>query len=69
MLVARIKRPGAQLAIDNAPSAPKIEQLTLVRIILPLPRKRSRNAGHAAIGQAVGRFFDTADRLAGRLIP
>jgi hypothetical protein len=39
MLVARIKRPGAQLVIDNAPSAPKIEQLTLVRIILPLTKK------------------------------
>ena len=37
--MARIKRPGAQLAIDNAPSAPKIEQLTFVRIILPLTKK------------------------------
>ena len=36
MLVARIKRPGAQLVLDNAPSPPKIEQMTLVRIILPL---------------------------------
>lgn len=39
MLVGRIKRAGAQLAIDNAPSTPKIDQLTLVRIILPLTRK------------------------------
>ena len=39
MLVARIKRAGARLALDNAPSAPKIEQLTLVRIILPLKKK------------------------------
>ncbi len=39
MLVAKIKRPGARLAMDNVPSAPKIEQLTLVRIILPLPPK------------------------------
>jgi hypothetical protein len=39
MLVARINRAGARLALDNAPSAPKIEQLTLVRIILPLKKK------------------------------
>ena len=39
MLVARIKRAGARLALDNAPSPPKIEQLTLVRIILPLNKK------------------------------
>ena len=39
MLVARIKRAGARLVLDNAPSAPKIEQLTLVRIILPLKKK------------------------------
>ena len=36
MLVARIKRPGARLDLDNVPSPPKIDQLTLVRIILPL---------------------------------
>ena len=39
MLVARIKRIGARLALDNAPSAPKIDQLTMVRIILPLKKK------------------------------
>jgi hypothetical protein len=39
MLVARIKRAGAQIGIDNAPSTPKIDQLTLVRIILPLTKK------------------------------
>jgi hypothetical protein len=43
MLVARIKRPGAQLIIDNAPSTPKIEQLTLVRIILPLNTKKAKS--------------------------
>jgi hypothetical protein len=36
MLVARIKRPGAQLFLDKVPSPPKIDQLTMVRIILPL---------------------------------
>jgi hypothetical protein len=39
MLVARIKRAGARLEMDNVPSAPKIDQLTLVRIILPLNKK------------------------------
>jgi hypothetical protein len=38
MLVARIARPGARLVLDNAPSPPKIDQLTLVRIILPLQK-------------------------------
>jgi hypothetical protein len=39
MLVARIKRSGARLVLDNAASAPKVEQLTLVRMILPLNKK------------------------------
>jgi hypothetical protein len=39
MLVARINRPGAQLRLDNVPSPPKIDQLTLVRIILPLKQQ------------------------------
>jgi hypothetical protein len=42
MLVARIARPGARLVLENAPSAAKIDQLTLVRIILPL--KKSEGA-------------------------
>jgi len=36
MLVARINRAGARLDLDNVPTPPKIDQLTLVRIILPL---------------------------------
>ena len=36
MLVARIKQPGAQLVLENAPSPPKLDQTTLIRIILPL---------------------------------
>jgi hypothetical protein len=39
MLVAQVKRPGAQLALDNAPSPPKIDQTTVMRVILPLKRK------------------------------
>jgi hypothetical protein len=36
MLVARINRTGARLDLDNVPSPPKIDQLTLVRLILPI---------------------------------
>jgi hypothetical protein len=39
MLVARINRPGAQLRLDNVPSPPKTDQLTMVRLILPLKQK------------------------------
>ena len=42
MLVARIDRTGARLVLDKAPSPPKIDQLTLVRLILPL--KKSQGA-------------------------
>jgi hypothetical protein len=40
MLVARIGRPGARLVIENAPSSPKVDQTTLVRIILPLKKAK-----------------------------
>jgi hypothetical protein len=36
MLVARIDRPAARVAIGNAPSEPKVEQTTVLRVILPL---------------------------------
>ncbi len=36
MLVARTKRPGAQMAVGNAPNEPKIDQTTLLRVVLPL---------------------------------
>jgi hypothetical protein len=42
MLVARINRTGARLVLDKTPSPPKIDQLTLVRLILPL--KKSQGA-------------------------
>jgi hypothetical protein len=38
MLVARIDRIGARLVLDKVPSPPKIDQLTMVRIILPLKK-------------------------------
>jgi hypothetical protein len=38
MLVAKIKRPGAQMVLENAPSPPRIDQTTMIRIILPLKR-------------------------------
>jgi hypothetical protein len=36
MLVARVSRPGSRLILDNPPSPPKVEQTTLLRVILPL---------------------------------
>ena len=44
MLVARINRPAAQLALENAPSDPKLEQTTLLRIILPLNQPKKGDA-------------------------
>ena len=41
MLVARINRARRQLVLDNAPSPPKIDQVTLVRLILPLNKPKS----------------------------
>ncbi len=38
MLIARIARPTSQLVIENAPSTPKIDQTTLLRVILPLKK-------------------------------
>jgi hypothetical protein len=39
MLVAVIDRPGAQLALGNVPSTPKVDQTSLLRVILPLKAK------------------------------
>lgn len=44
MLVARVNRPAAQLEVGNAPGEPKIDQTTLLRVILPLDRQ-SGDAG------------------------
>jgi hypothetical protein len=38
MLVARIQRPGSRIVLDNPPSPHKIDQATMVRIILPLKK-------------------------------
>ncbi len=38
MLVARINRPGAQLVLENPPGPPRVDQTTMLRIILPLNR-------------------------------
>jgi hypothetical protein len=40
MLVARINRTGARVMLDKAPSPPKIDQLTLVRLILPIKKSQ-----------------------------
>lgn len=36
MLVGRIDRPATQLILGNAPAPPKVEQTTMLRVILPL---------------------------------
>src|SRR5262249_53958334 len=36
MLVARVRRPGSRLLLGNAPSPPKVDQTTILRVILPL---------------------------------
>jgi len=59
MLVARIKRPGAQLVLENAPSTPRIDQTTMIRIILALKRttgdgKRGAAADASATSTAAG---------------
>ncbi len=41
MLVARVDRPGARLVLDAPAPAPKIDQLTVVRVILPLKRTKA----------------------------
>ena len=40
MLIARIDHAGARLVLEKAPSPPKIDQLTLVRLILPLKKSQ-----------------------------
>lgn len=63
MLVARVDRPGAQLVLRNAPSAPKIEQTTMLRVILPLNRKREdRRAAAPDATPPVTRALRTAGR-------
>jgi len=47
--VARIKRPGAQLVLENPPSPPRIDQTTMIRIILALKRSNG-NGRFAAAG-------------------
>ncbi|WP_205679076.1 hypothetical protein [Aquisphaera insulae] len=59
MLVARIKRPGAQVALENVPNRPRIDQTTLLRIILPLSVKK---AAPAAAGLAAGDGGSIANR-------
>ena len=51
MLVARINRPGAQLVLDNAPSTPKIDQTTMLRVILPLNKKRAGGQAYGGGGR------------------
>ncbi len=48
ILTARIKRPGAQLVLENAPSEPKIDQTTMIRVVLPLKKPPAANRYGAA---------------------
>jgi hypothetical protein len=41
MLVARIDRPGARLVLDGPALKPKIDQSTILRVILPLNRTKA----------------------------
>ena len=38
MLVARLERPAARLVLENAPANPRVEQTTMLRVILPLAK-------------------------------
>jgi hypothetical protein len=40
MLVARVDRPAATLVLENAPTPPKVEQTTMIRVILPLGKEK-----------------------------
>jgi hypothetical protein len=64
MLVARIKRPGARLALDNVPSPPKIDQLTLVRIILPLKSPSTPSGSTPRTARVASPRAETRDRFA-----
>jgi hypothetical protein len=41
MLVGRVERPAATLLLGNAPVPPKVEQTTMLRVILPLSKATS----------------------------
>ena len=36
MLVARVERPASRLVLGNAPSGPKVDEVTMLRVILPV---------------------------------
>jgi hypothetical protein len=44
MLVAKVSRPGSTLVMSDAPSAPQIDQMTILRVVLPL-KADSRSSG------------------------
>jgi hypothetical protein len=49
MLVARIDRPGSQLVLRNPPAPPKIDQTTVLRIILPLQHAPAGGDGRTSL--------------------
>jgi hypothetical protein len=44
MLVGRVDRPAARLVLGNAPAPPRVEQTTMLRVILPLGKPPSEDA-------------------------
>ena len=48
MLVARVEKPGARLAIGNAPGEARVDQTTVLRVVLPLKSPGAQVAVAAA---------------------
>ena len=48
MLVGRIDRPASRLVLEHAPSTPKVDETTMLRVILPL----GKAGGDAAEGRS-----------------
>ena len=44
MLVSRVDLPAATLVLGNAPAMPKVEQTTMLRVILPLGKPQTADA-------------------------
>jgi hypothetical protein len=47
MLIARLDRPASRLVLGNSPSTPKLDQTTLLRVILPLTNESAETEAPA----------------------
>ncbi|MFO0893045.1 MAG: hypothetical protein U0790_28400 [Isosphaeraceae bacterium] len=61
-LVGRVSRPGAQVVLQNAPSVPKVDQTTMLRIVLPLQRGKAEGRRAAGAGSSSAAATHTASR-------